>query len=63
MRWVLVKDRLPEEFRCCFLLWTYANGNTGKAVGYLDDGEWQIEWSDDYPVSDDISHWMDENKV
>lgn len=60
MQWISVQDRLPEEFCVCFLRWTYANGNTGKAVGYLDNGEWEIEWSDDYPTSSDISHWLEQ---
>ena len=40
MKWISVEDRLPGEFDICFLRWTYLNGNTGMAVGYLDDGEW-----------------------
>ncbi len=60
MKWISVKDRRPKEFDMCFLRWIYENGNTGKAVGYLDDNEWQIEWSDDYPLSKHISHWLEE---
>ncbi len=60
MKWISVKDRLPEELTACYLQYTYENGNMGAAVGFLDDGEWEIEWSDDHPVSDDISHWLDE---
>lgn len=61
MKWISVKDRLPEEFVTCFLRWTYTNANTGMAAGYLDDGEWEIEWSDYYPQSKDISHWIAQN--
>lgn len=60
MKWISINDRLPEEFVPCFLQWTYANGNTGMAAGYLDEGEWEIEWSDNHPSSGDISHWIEE---
>lgn len=60
MEWVSTKDRLPEEYEMCYLMWTYQNGNTGMAVGFIDDGEWEIEWSDDHPQSEDISHWLNE---
>lgn len=60
MKWISIKDELPEEFVTCFLRLTYENGNTGMATGYLDDGEWEIEWSDNHTQSKDISHWLKE---
>jgi hypothetical protein len=60
MRWVSVKDRLPDEYKNVFLIWVYPNHNTGYAVGYLDNGEWQIEWSDDHPSHKDIARWLDD---
>ena len=59
LQYISVKDRLPEECVVCFLMWTYPNGNTGMAVGYIDNGEWEIEWTDDHPASEDISHWIE----
>lgn len=63
MKWISVDERLPEEYETCFLKWTYPNGNTGNAVGCLDDDEWEIEWSDDHPQSKHISHWLDERSL
>ena len=59
-KWVSVKDRLPEEYSCCYLRWTYRNGNTGRAIGFFYGDEWEIDWSDDHPQSEDISHWLEE---
>ena len=59
MEWISVKDRLPDKYHFQFLKWTYSNGNTGMAVGWLEDNnEWMIAWSDDYPSSKEISHWI-----
>ena len=62
MKWVAVNDRLPKDGYTYFLRYTYGNGNTGLAAGYwlVDEGEWEIEWSDDHPMSEDISHWIEE---
>jgi len=60
MKWISVEERLPEEYHTHFLKWTYANGNSGMAAGSYDDGEWDIEWSDDHPMSEDISHWLED---
>lgn len=61
MKWISVKERLPEEYSVVYLKWIYSNGNTGKAIGFYDDGEWEIEWSDNHPGNEDISHWLDES--
>lgn len=60
MKWISTKERLPEEYVTCFLKWTYSHGNTEMATGYIDDGEWEIEWSDDYAQAKDISHWLED---
>lgn len=61
MKWIKIKDRLPEEYVSRFLRWEYENGNTGRAVGCIDDGEWEIQWADDYPDGKDITHWLEED--
>ncbi len=60
MKWISVKERLPEEYSACYLKYEYPNGYVGNAVGYLDDGEWEIEWADDHARSENITHWLDE---
>ena len=59
MRWISVKDRLPGN-ATCYLKYTYKN-RTGYALGYLDGGEWSMEWSSDYSMSGYISHWLEED--
>ncbi len=62
MKWVSVKDRLPERYYSKYLKYEYANGNSGRAIGTLfaEGDEWEIEWSDDHPDSTDITHWLEE---
>ena len=60
--WVSVDERLPEDYVGCFLKYVYRNGNSGDAMGYYkeDDKEWEIEHSDDHPMTEDIKYWLDE---
>jgi len=58
--WVSIDDRLPEEYVNCLLKYVYENGNSGGALGYYYKGEWEIQCSDDHPMSEDIKFWLDE---
>jgi len=60
VKWVSIADRLPDEFIHCFLKYQYPNGYEGRAVGYLDDREWEIEWSDDHAQNEHVTHWLDD---
>lgn len=56
-----VNERLPESGHHVPLIFIYGNGNWGKASGYYDEENklWEIEWSDDHPNSEDITHWIE----
>jgi hypothetical protein len=56
---VPVGERLPDGY-IVPLLYIYQNGNEGWAMGYHDGKEWEIEYSDDHPGSEDIKFWVDE---
>jgi hypothetical protein len=59
MKWVSVKDRLPDEYRYVFIRCIYQNGNECMAVGSIIDGTWEIEWSDNHPDKKDVAFWLD----
>ena len=62
MKWVSLKERLPTKEYGVYLKYIYQNGNSGRAIGYLnDDGEWEIEWSDDHPQPEDIKFWLEDS--
>ncbi len=55
---VSVKDRLPDGIEVP-LLCIYGNGNQVWAMGYHTGKEWEIEYSDDHPDTDDVKFWID----
>ena len=55
---VSVDDRLPDGYTVP-LLCIYENGNEVLAMGYYDDEEWQIEYSEDHPLSRDVKYWIE----
>jgi len=59
---VSVEDRLPDGYLVP-LICIYENGNSVDAIGYYkeDEKEWEIEWSDDHPESNDVKYWIDIN--
>ena len=62
MRWVHISVASPDEFETHYLKFKYPNGYIGRAIGYLDNGKWEIEWSDDYAQSKHITHWLKEEE-
>lgn len=61
MEWIAITEKLPDEFDEHYLKYQYSNGYEGKAIGHLDDGKWEIEWSDDFAQDEHVTHWLDEN--
>ena len=64
MKWVPVSNRQPKKYVECFLRWRLVSTNkiSGMAVGCIGfDGDWNIDWSDEAIISEDITYWLDEN--
>lgn len=55
---VSVNDRLPDGY-IVPLLCIYPNGNEVLAMGFHDGNEWEIEYSDDHPDSEDVKFWIE----
>ncbi len=58
LKLVSVEERLPDGYMVP-LIYIYGNGNSGNAVGYHNGKEWDIEYSDDHPDSEDIKYWIE----
>ena len=53
MKWISVKDALPEDTREVLFLWS----NRWFEVGYYDGNDW-YEWWYDGNICSDVTHWM-----
>ena len=61
LKWVDITERKPEPYYCTYLKCIYGNGNQVSAIGWLnDESVWEIEWSDDHPMPEDIKFWLEE---
>ncbi len=52
-----VSERLPDT--TVPVIYVFANGNHGCTIGYHNGIEWELEYSDDHPDSDDIKYWIE----
>ncbi|KKL52758.1 hypothetical protein LCGC14_2282240 [marine sediment metagenome] len=57
-----VNDRLPKDkYGEHFVYCEYQNGNHCSGLAsFNDDKEWEFEWSDDHPESEDVRYWIEE---
>jgi len=56
--WRSFKKEPPEEYYTVLFAYIYGNGNSGYGVGSFYKGEWDIDWTDDFPSKEDILFWM-----
>lgn len=56
MRWISVKDRLPEPMTRV-LVWT-DNRMPHEGISYLKDGEWQTTYYSSLIQTINVSYWM-----
>lgn len=56
---ISVNERLPPEGVEVHLLCVYDNGNEVLGMGYYTGEEWEIEYSNNHPLSNDVKYWVD----
>lgn len=54
---VRVEERFPDKY--VPVIYVFANGNHGSTMGYHNGIEWELEYSDDHPDSEDIKYWIE----